>query len=101
MYDKCPDSSDQLLNYLNNHNGGVLQKLYVHEFGFFFTQNLLGFSGITINVNACMPDCRRPSPTHRRHPVVCLNSDLTPADARLLAETLFAGPVCLLPPVYL
>ncbi len=25
MYDKCPDSSDQLLNYLNNHNGGVLQ----------------------------------------------------------------------------
>jgi hypothetical protein len=25
MYEKCPDSSDQLLNYLNNHNGGVLQ----------------------------------------------------------------------------
>jgi hypothetical protein len=43
MYDKCPDSSDQLLNNLNNHNGGVLQKLYVHDIWLLFHTESQGF----------------------------------------------------------
>ena len=48
MYEKCPDSTDQLLNYLNNHNGGVLQTavptgIYIHMYISESTDQLLNY----------------------------------------------------------
>jgi hypothetical protein len=60
MYNKCPDSSDQRLNYLHNHNGGVLQNaVRSPDIWLLFHAESQGFP---IYVNACMTVCRRPSP---------------------------------------